>query len=574
MVDSRHFIAGVEFTPVNIADFEFVFEATAGDEWKQDVTASSRVILPQEGYVKVLNHLKTIGVQQAIEYNLMINDKNYPCFVDLYDNLRIYDSKMGVGIKRFKSKDNVLANLENTTYEWLYQSGYISTSDFVKIPYVVIKDNQGEMLINTAIMIYVMAQSLADSIATTTRLIADLIASVTPSIVAPVGATINVGMIIRYSLLIVLEVAKTVMLTIALRQLTKQLFELIYGSLRNYNGMTFDKLLKIGLGSQNLTYQSSLSDEFKKCTVIPVPIDEKKKKWFEVADNLDDRILNRGYPTASDTVPTPTRLIEEICKIYNVQPYLRGNVLHLEPKGWLYTQPYVKLQHNKNDQENIENSRLLDLSGVWNTRIISYINDSSDLMTFDNPKGLRSEWKSRPNNLSPLNELTTIKGLQDFRINFALGAIKKETFLEKELKKVAKVVDRLLGTNNLSKLKKREGVLAVSQSQFSVTKIIYQQNGKQLANFYEKIGSESLGKYRTIDDPKNNIWLIFEDMPIVMNNNLFSGIIENNIVSLEGKMAEIMSCSYNPRLGIANSTYRMNINEWGKNIETNLIYSE
>lgn len=574
MVGSRHFIGGVEFTPVNISDFEFVFEATAGDEWKQDITTSSRVILPQEGYVKVLNHLNTIGVQQAIEYNLMINDKSYPCFVDLYDNLRIYDSKMDVGIKRFKSKDNVLANLQNTTYEWLFQEGYIKESDFVKIPYVVVKDNQAEMLINTAIMIYVMAQSLADSIATTSRLIADLIASVTPSIVAPVGATINVGMIIRYSLLIVLEIAKTVMLTIALRQLTKQLFELIYGSLRNYNGMTFDKLLRIGLGSQNLSYQSSLSEEFKKCTVIPVPIDEKKKKWFEVVENLDDRILNRGYPTASDTVPTPTRLIEEICKMYNVQPYLIGNVLHLEPKGWLYTQPYVTLQHNKNDQENIENSRLLDLTGVWNTRIISYINDSSDLMTFDNPKGLRSEWKSRPNNLSPLNELTTIKGLQDYRINFALGAIKKETFLEKELKKVARVVDRFLGTNNLSKLKKREGVLAVSQSQFSVTKIVYQQNGKQLPNYYEKIGSEALGKYRIVDDPKNNIWLIFEDMPIAMNNNLFSGIIENNVVSLEGRMAEVMTCAYNPRLGTANTTYRMNMNEWGKNIETNLIYSE
>lgn len=574
MVGSRHFIGGVEFTPVNIDDFEFIFEATAGDEWKQDITTSSRVILPQEGYVKVLSHLNTIGVQQAIEYNLMINNKNYPCFVDIYDNLRINDSKMDVGIKRFKSKDNVLANLQNTTYEWLFQNGYINQSDFVKIPYVVVKDNQAEMLINTAIMIYVMAQSLADSIATTARLIADLIASVTPSIVAPVGATINVGMIIRYSLLIVLEVAKTVMLTIALRQLTKQLFELIYGSLREYNAMTFDKLLKIGLGSKNLSYQSSLSEEFKKCTVIPVPIDEKKKKWFEVVENLDDRILNRGYPTASDTVPTPTRLIEEICKMFNVQPYLRGNVLHLEPKGWLYAQPQVTIQHNKNDQDNIENSRLLDLSGVWNTRIISYTNDSSDLMTFDNPKGLRSEWKSRPNNLSPLNELTTIKGLQDYRINFALGAIKRETFLEKELKKVAKVVDRLLGTNHLSKLKKREGVLAVSQSQFSVTKIIYQQNGKQLPNYYEKIGSEALGNYRTIDDPRNNIWLIFESMPIAMNNELFDGIIENNIVSLEGKMAEIMSCAYNPRLGTANTTYRMKINEWGKNIETNLIYSE
>lgn len=571
----RHFLNGIEFVPVNADNFTLSFTRETDDKWRQDFSTSSSVILPQEGYITLLDHLNNIGIQQAPIYNIKIGQQNNAFMADLSEGFRIAKTQAEISIKKFKAKDNVVDNLNYLTWEYLKQNGGITDADMVQIPYVVIKENQAEMLISTAIGIYIIADNIAESVAKTARLIGDLVAASTPSPAPPTVAT-PIGLIIRYALLIALELAKLVLLTIALRQLFKQLFELIWPSVRYYKAMTFDKLLRIGLGSENITYQSSLQNHFKKCTVIPVPIDEKKKKWFEVVETIDDRILNRGYPTSSDTIPTVMSLIDEICKMFNVRPYLRGSVLHLEPEGWLWNQPMTTLSYNKNDQEGIEQVLTCDTSEIWNTKIISYTNDSADKMLFDNPKGLRVEYKAIPNNLAPLDERTIIRGLVDIRINFALGTIKSETWLEKQVKKLAKAVDNFLGTGFLAKVKKRDGVLAVSASQFSVTKMIYQQGGKQLKDYVSIIGANALyTNWHTIDEPKNKIFRTYNDMPIPMNNEQFLFLLDNNIVSLEGvKNGEVLNCEYNPELNTANVSYRIQDKVWGKNITTIKVYEE
>ena len=572
-----HFINGVGFTPVNKDDFTLSFSNDTQDKWRQGIAFSGTVVLPQEGYIALNNHLDNVGVQQAMDYLVKINNLNLPCIVDLYDGFSVNQHQAEVNVKPFRSKDNVITNLQNTTWESLHYDGFITEMDMIQIPYVVVKENQAELMLNTGIMMYILSSQLADSVATTARLIAELVGASTPDIVvsAAPGTTIKVGDYIKYGLMLALEIAKTIVIAMALRELSKQMFELIYPKVRNYKAMTFDRLLNIGLARQGLVYSSSVKQMLELCTALPVPIDYKAKKWFEIFGDEDSRFLNRGYPTSSDTIPTVMSLIDEVCKMFNVEPILLGNVLHLEPKGFSESLPMTELQYNMNDQEMIEQEYSADLSGLWHTKILSYQNDSMDKLLFDNPRGLRCEYRAKPNNMSPYNEKTIIKGLVDIRINFALGTIKKRTKVEKELRVVAKALDRFLGTNLSARLTERDGVLAVSSSEFGVTKMLYQRGGKQLQSYAETIGANALyQRFHTIDEPSNQCYERYTSMPLAMNNEQFLGAVTNKFVNLEGTTVQLESLEYTPEMSTAVATYKRKNLNWGKNIITELIYAE
>jgi hypothetical protein len=305
-----------------------------------------------------------------------------------------------------------------------------------------------------------------------------------------------------------------------------------------------------------------------------VPIDFKKKKFFELLVSEDDRILNRGYPTSSDTVPTLGTLIDEISKIYNIRPRIQNSTLILNPKQNDNIVPSVTIDNNFNSQDKKENEFELDLSGIWNTKIISYQNDSTDKMLYDNPRGLRVEYKTIANGV-PIDELTLIKRFEEVRINFALATIKSETRFENFIMDLAKVSDKILNTSFASKINKRAGVMAISQEQFSITKLLYQTGGKQTKDYVSRIGAGSLGRnYHAIDESKNRVFRVFSAMPTRMENSQFNGILENNIVTLEGQQVEVTSMDYLPETSASTVSYKVKELEWTKHLKTITIYEE
>ena len=203
--------------------------------------------------------------------------------------------------------------------------------------------------------------------------------------------------------------------------------------------------------------------------------------------NEDVRILNRGYLTSSDTVPTAGLLIEELCKMYNIQPYIKNNVLYLNTKQSVPVVASTTIDNNFNDQDKKQLKFNIDTGKLWNTKIISYVIDPTDKMLFDNPKGSNVELKS--SSILPANPLDQIKGLEDIRINFALGRIKKETRFEEFMYKLVDKADSLLFTNFMQQVQKRIGVLALSKEQFATTKILFQQKGIQTPDYLDHLVS-------------------------------------------------------------------------------------
>lgn len=563
----KHFINGVEFVPTNKDTFSLsaVFPDEFG-EWENDFTTGNKVVLPEEGYKELMRHLEDVGVQQMPSYNIRINGQNNNFFVDLYQGVKIRGSLAEVTIKALEEKDNIKNSIDTLTFEYLKQNGNINNSHFVNIPYAVIPDDVGIKIIGISSTIFTLTNEAVNRTEKLRTRIGDLIGATTP---VP-----RVGLIIRFGLLVALDVAVLVLLTIAIKNLVTRVFELLHPPLRNFKAMTVDTLLNVSLAKFNIQYQSSLKSDFKKLTVLPVPIDYQNKKFFQLLLNEDERVLNRGYPTASDTIPTCGLLITELCKMYNISPRIGGGILTLEPKQTSTNLHSTNLDLNFNSQSKKETEEVLDMSRIWNTKILSYTNDSTDKMLFDNPKGLRVEYKSVPDGVIE-DDLTIIKGLEDNRINFALGTIKEGTKLEDFLRRLAKVSDKLLNTSYQAKLDERIGILSISQEQFVVTKLLYQSGGKQTANYLSKIGSNSLHvNYHLIDDSKNNLSVIIGDTPVRMNNDKFLSILQNNLVNLEGKEVEVLSMSYFSESSSANIDYRESKTEWSTNIKSIKVYEE
>lgn len=568
----EHRINGVLFVPVNKDSFSLQVDfAKDIGEWQNNYSVNNKVVLPNEGYTELLRHLSVTGFHQMPTYTISIDGVVNNFFVDLYSGVKFNDSLAEVTIKNYKEKDNVKTNLDNLTFEYLYRSGMLKESDLIKIPYEVIPDDLDTRIVLSVFMIGTMTEKLINQLAKVTERTGDLIAAITPQ-PGTGGVTIPLGLIIRYSILLLMDIAVLVGLTVLIHKMLKDFFNNILTPLRHYKGCTMDKLLSVALGTQSMTYNSAVKNELKRIAIIPKPIDYKKKKFWEVLINKDDRILNRGYPTSSDsTVDNAGKLIGEICKMYNINPTVDNNTLLLNPKG--VTQPQTtEIDFNFNNQDKRSHEFEIDSSDIWNTKIITYTNDPSDKLLFDNPRGLRSEYKTVPSQAG--DDLTIIKGYREIRLGFALGTIKEETKLDNFLNELARITDRFLSTSFSSKLKKRKGVLAVSQDQFGMTKLIYQQGGKQTADYINHIGADSLyKKYHVIDESKNRLYLRFDGMPTRMNNAQFLSVLQKNTLSLEGKEIGLLSVDYFPERSYAEVGYREK-SDWAKNMKTIKVYEE
>lgn len=567
----KHFINGVEFVPANKETFVLsaVFPSNFS-EWENDFTVENNVVMPQEAYLEMINHLNQKGIGEMPTYTIQINGVNNDFYVDLYSNVRIEGSYMDVSLKKLDDKNSIRSQADNLTFEYLRSIGSITNANMVNIPYVVIPDDIGSKLLNLVIMIFVVGKEIVETTQRVVERVGDLLSGTIPS--AGLGVVYPLGNIARFALLLVMDVAKLVLLTIAFIKLIQNAFDLLVPPLREMKAMTVDSLLRIGLNHLGMTYESSIKDEFRRFTVLPVPIDFQSKKFFDLLISEDNRVLNRGYPTSSDTVPTLGSLIDEVCKIFNINPRLENGKMILNPRQMDMPPQLMPLDYNFSNQENKEISKEIDLSEIWNTKILSFQNDSSDLLLFDNPKGLRVEYKTVTD--SATTPYTLVKGFKDVRINFSLGTRKKDTKIDVFLKDLAEVADKLLFTSFTSKLKKRDGVLAISQDQFSITKLLYQKSGKQPANYLSKIGANSIYKsYHKVDDSKNNLFMN-EKIRVRMDNDIFNSILNYNFVFLKGKNVEITSCEYSPEMATAEITYKERILDWAINLKTIKIYEE
>jgi hypothetical protein len=548
----RHFLNDIEIAPRNLFDIGVISDFT--DRPSELELNVDKLILPREGMSIIQQHIATQGVFEGIPYRVEMEPGiSLEYYVDLTEEAVFRSYEIEVKIKRRKGKDQFFERADGTSFELMAKKGV--QFQFIDIPYVIIKDNQLEVGLSLGISIFVLTKELAQSIQALGQLTAAFLASLGVS-----GSSF--GLIASLALQVLLQVAYTIAILIALLKLAQSFFELIFPKVRYFQASKVKELILKGCQYLGFGFDSTLLNSISGLTLLPVPLVKEKDSIFDYLQNDLNFAFTKGYPTAQDTTPLLGDLIRAVENQFNAKTRVINGVVFIERRDFwqnLSTNailPALALQDQREDQY------ILNTNEIWKRYYIRYQLDYSDTHTLDFYDPTDAEYSTEP--LNVLNaDLVSIKGLNEVIIPFALGRRKEGlNWLEKLAKGFFEVIDGLTGifgggTNYAGQIENRIGVLIVSQQFYSITKLLYTIGGKQPANYENFLAAKNLWQnYHYINQIQLNDYLIRNDIEATISPSDFINLLNNNYADVNGIVVEILRIEWIDEKSIAKITYK------------------
>ena len=540
----KHYINGVEIRPVNAENMGIKWDFTGNAE--QSELNYDSLILTNDAYKSIMEHVNnSVGIFEGVPYTVEIGTFTFECFIDLTNASKFSDSEMECQIRLRNSFSWFIERANNTTWESInLQQGI--TGGF-KVPYIIVKDNQVELLLMLSISTYTMTRELISAIRDLVVIItAPTIQASTPN--AGVAPSMDTGDIVALVLKIAAQAIYTTAVALALTSNVLKLIELFVPKVRYFNAMKVKDLLTQGSAFLGKQFESTALDGLQGMTILPVPLQRTNKSIFDyyVGDLVSQ--FNKHYPTAMDySVSTVGGLFEEIRKAINGKIFINGNTVRLERRDYNWTISNKTFKNTLNIQSKRENQRTYNFGETWKRYLLHYNYDTSDSHTMDKISGQIVEKSTEP--ITTINsDIVTIKGYADVNIGLSLGYRKNDlNFVEKRLLEFAELADSVanfFGANSSlsDKITGRIGVLQISQQHFSNTKLLYTIGGKQPQNFADYIGADALyNKFHFINEVKDNFKSI-EESTIPFAPIQLEALNENNVMFDEdGNELEILN---------------------------------
>jgi hypothetical protein len=555
----KHYLNDIEITPRNRTDIGIESDFT-GNPQVLSLTTDS-VILPREAFNMVMGHINNASIFEGMPYRVELDSGvNIEYYVDFLDGFRVRQSEVEVKLKRRKGYDDFKDKADGTSFELMLSKGV--QFDTFNVPYFMISPNAVEQAIPLFLTGYVMTRELINAGKELADSISELIQAVTPN--AGLGVTMDIGDIIVLALKTITRVLIFALLLVAVVDLATQLFFLLFPPKRNFKASKFQELATKGCAYLGYTFQSTIFDTEPSWTLLPVPLMKNRDSIFDVRPELWLSPFNKGVPSASDTTPTLGQFLDALETMFNAKIKVINGVVRLERWDYWSTIAMAQLSPALNLQGPRDEEYAYNTDDVWKRYYIKYQVDYNDLHTLDGEMYDTHDVELSTEPLGATNmDLVSIKGLNQVDIPFAMGARKaKLNWLEEIAKVTMKLVDAVTGafgggTNFAQQIGERKDCLKISQQYFSVTKALYTTNGKQPANYLEKVSAKSLWeRYHIINSINLNGWVIKENARIRITPQDFVTLLENNFAEIDGQTSEILSIKYIDEKAFAEVTYR------------------
>lgn len=580
----RHFINGVEITPRNIESIGFVSNWTdstsMSDKDHKDLSLNvDTIILPNEGKREVENWLSTMGSFAGIPYQVQLsNGTKIDYFVDLTEQPIYKDYECEVKIKRLKNQDNFYEQAQGTSFDYLAHTKK-ATFNYIDVPYVIVPNNQAEMGISLSISLFVMVKALEEAILKIAELTAELTADIIPDIGVGVGAVVVAKPwdIIKDAVKLALQIAYSILLIVAIKKLADQLSELIFPKVRNFKACKVKELLEKSCQSFGYKFKSTLLDNLDGLTILPVPLTKSryngknlKKYVVDFTANDLDFAFTKGHPTGSDSVSSVWQLVQAIETTFNAKCRVSNGLVEIERVDYWKNIATNQVTTSLALQDSRQDKYTFNTHESWKRCYIHYQPDYSDYHTLDNfdVTDFEASTESIQNSYND-----NIKGLRDISIPFSLGR-RKETlnWVEQRAKDLFTVIDSICSTSYTSLITDRLGVLIIGQQYFVNTKLLYTTNGKQLESYIDKIGASSLwSNYHYLSQIQLNGYKIKESVKILMNDENFVNLLNNNWAVINGKICELLNLEYKDMESYATISYKEPFDYSSKFLTTTVI---
>lgn len=575
-LETTYTLAGEDIKPVNAADIRFKLDFTGGitgDIEEAELTTDS-IILSNRAKRICLNHIDQFGIFQGIPLTIQVGGLSLEYYVDIDDNPKISgegDSEIEVNIKRRKAIDWFRQEANGLSFEAINITNPINT---LLAPYLIVFDNQLEMLIMLGISTFTLVKALIEGIQDIVIAVTEVIQAATPN--AGVPPSFNTGAIISAVILLAARIIYVAALVVALIQLTKQIIELIFPPVRFLKATKVRELIDKGCQKLGFTFQSSIMDTYENLTILPVPLKDNNQSVIDKLFTLNNGSYTKGYPTAKDTTPTLGTLFDFMEDFAQAQLRIIGTVVYLEEDEFWVQQSGLQIINTLNLQDVRENQWTYNIFDFWKRYIVSWRYDISDFHTMDKIDKIDVELSTEAVNLTD-PDLFNVKGLIDIDLSFAYGTRKNNlTFVEKQALPFAELADSVVqffgGNSSLvSQINARVGVTQIGQQYYSVSKMLFATNGRQPANYLDKIGAKVIyDLYHTKKQVKENFKRIYQAR-IPFSDSNFEMILGNNFVTDEqGNSLQIRTLEWINESREASIEYAIKSNE-GDNTQTILI---
>ena len=563
----RHILNGVEVSPRNREEIGIVSDFT-GDPENLKVSTES-IVLPREGLKLIKNHIENVGLFEGIPYELQLEGGitlNY--YIDLLDSLVITDTEAQVKIKQRTSIDNFKERAEGTSFNLMLTKG--TAFNTFDVPYLVIKDNIVGELFTTATSLFLMSKTIAEQVRDLKEAIAEVneaigtdVGDATATIIRALARLVYLGTLLYLCSLLVIR-----------------LIALIFPPLRNLKGIKVKDLLETACAYFGYTFESTiLTDQLPNLTILPVPLKKDRPSIFEfIPAELVPTIYNDGIPGSSDTTPTTWSLLQALENMFNARTKVFNNVVRLERRDYWENLASLNLTPALTLQDERLDSFSYNTGDVWKRYFITYNKDFSEIHTLDKIRDfIDAEFSTEPSNF--VNEdLVSIKGLNEVNIPFSLGSRKESlNVVEKAVKDVIEVLDILVsvfgGSSNLSAtIDARKGALQVGGEYWATTKLLYTVDGRQTADYLDKISASSLwANYHSINQIQENAYTIKETSRVRLKASEFSNLLDNNFIEINGVICEVLRIEWYDERAYCSISYKVPSNYPSGKVNTVVI---
>jgi hypothetical protein len=561
----RHLLNGIEISPRNRDSIGVISDFTGNP----DVLSLNvdTLILPREAnqYIKtwIQNNGLFIGIPYTVEMDGNISLEYYIDLADSSSKPIIRQHEIEVKIKRRNGTDDFWEKARGTSFDVMVKNGLVF--DVKRVSYIVVRDDAGMMAFQISISIFLMTVQLIDAIKELSEATIDLIAN-------PISGAGK----------FVVKLIYFVGLLAALIELMSQLFPIIFPRIKYMRGIYYTEIFKKCCSYFGFTALPSetIFNLQPGWLTLPVPLDKSNSDFHEgISNDLLD-VNARGHCSASDTTPTFGAWLDEVLKQFNAKLFIDSinKTARIERRDWLDNQTQLQIDPALNIQPDRDEQFTYNTEDTWKRYYISYTLDYTDTHTVDGVMfGRHQAEYSTENNIStPYQDLVTIKGLNEVRINFAMGAPKEKlSYIEELGAGFALIVDVVTnvvasifgasGTNYYQQIQDRVNTMKISNEYFGVTKSLYVKpsvSGGDKVNLYasqydSKVSATGLwNNFHYINFIANNDYIIHEEARVRLRQNQFVLLQSNNFIFTNNKWCEVLRLQWIDEKSDATITYK------------------
>lgn len=526
---------GDNVSEAEITTTRFTFGLSAATTIKEFIEQNGRLVgCPIKMYM-------SDGIVQKIIFDGFINTKTVE-FTGCYLVSCDVEKKYGVSV--------FAGRAQATTFDSLYQDGFITDSDFIYIPTV---KNYFDGL-ETAIMsitLFTLSKELYESIERFQKAISEAVKTIPDIIAGPAVEILKVGQIAAIILQLIFQLAYIIAIIIAIIKLIKDLLEIFFPPLRYYATMKYVDMWRAFCSKLGLNFESSIYESPLWGNSAYLPVQDTKGSRQQSG--------GRGYPQALDPIYNVASFIENEKKKYQAKYKITGNTLRFEREDYWEDQANYELPDVVSDQDsgdNIWKDNSDEFSGTFK---LNFSTDPTDLNTGFNFKGSNVVVGTQVSNVNP--------DLEDFRLDTggveivlaeAMGVRKDElTGFEKFLRGILRFVDSLTGflgngTNFASKITNRIGALYLSDNIVSTPRMLILSGNRLQANqstiLTARILFENFHYIRSFDpaiNPNPYQFWIFNDVQIPYCFSDQEKLENNNFINtVDGGSGEVRRVEY------------------------------